>query len=315
MSLQMRRCVALVVFVSASMAASCCFAEGAPGGAPSTVVAKQGDTIVTLADVDAFSQTIPKQDQPGFFNNPKRLESLISSLLLQKQLAAEARAAGYDKEPAAQPQIELAIDEVLAKIRMDRFKAALKLPDFSTLAEEEYAGNKEKYVVPGKLDVKHILIDTKKRSEDEAKALAETVDKEAKEHPDQFDALVEKYSDDPSKTANKGLMTSAGSDRYVKEFSAAAKALKKPGEISPVIKTSYGFHVLKLVDRTADKQQSYADVREQIIAKLKSAYIDKAVSTHATEIRNRPIDANQDLVASLRDRYGVVPDPEAADKK
>src|SRR5690242_4162860 len=169
MPLQMRRTVALSVFLAASMAASCCFAESAPSGSPSTVVAKQGDAIVTLADIDAFAQTIPPQNRAGFFDSPKRLDGLITNILLEKQLAIEARAAGYDKDPAEQPRIQLAIDQELARIRMDRFRAGLKMPDFSELAHEQYIGHKEKYVIAGKLDVKHILIDTKNRSDDEAK--------------------------------------------------------------------------------------------------------------------------------------------------
>jgi parvulin-like peptidyl-prolyl isomerase len=314
MPLQMRRIVALSLFLAASMAASCCFAQGAPTGSPSTVVAKQGDAIVTLSDIDAFAETIPKQDRPGFFDSPKRLDGVITSLLLEKQLALEARSAGYDKDPAEQARIQLAIDKELAKIRVDRFRAGLKMPDFSALAQEEYIGHKETYVIAGKLDVKHILIATKDRSDDEAKTIADTVDKEAKAHPDQFDALVQKYSDDPSKAANKGLMTEAGSSRYVAEFSSAAKALKKPGDISPVVKTKYGYHILELIQRTEDKPQTFAEVRDQIVTRLKAAYVDKQVATHTDEIRNRPVDANKDLVASLRDRYGVLAEP-AVDAK
>jgi len=303
----MRRSVAAYVFLALLFVTPYCTAQTTSAGSPSTVVAKQGGAIVTLADIDAFAEGIPKKDRPGFFDSPKRLESMITSLLLQKQLAADARKTGLDHDPSVQPQIEQALDQALSKIRIQQFKKDLKLPDFSELAQEEYVGNKEKYVLPGKLSVKHVLISTKARSEDEAKAIADTVEKEAKEHPDQFDALVEKYSEDPSKAGNKGLMTEAGSDRYMPAFSEAAKALKKPGDISPVVKTKFGFHVIKLIERTPDHQQAFADVREQIIERLRTDYVDKAMSNYTDTLRNQPIDANPDLVASLRTRYGMSP--------
>lgn len=279
-------------------------------GAPSTVVASQGGAIVTLEDVDAFARAMPEGKRPGFFSSPVRVENLITTLLLQKQLAAEARKNGLDKDPVIARQVAQAEDDALGKARMQQFRADLKLPDFGQLAKEDFIANKSKYVVRGKLEVKHVLIDTKTRSEAEAKALAATVEKDAKAHPDQFDALVEKYSDDPSKADNHGLMIDAGdAKKYVAEFAAAASALKTPGQISPIVKTPYGFHVLQLVTRTQDTTPSFADSKDAIVAKLRSAYIDKQIKTHTDTLRNLPLDANPDLVGSLRTRYAAQAEP------
>lgn len=273
-------------------------------GSPSTIVAKQGDAVVTLADVDAFAQGIPKQQRAGFFDNPTRLESLISTLLLQKQLAAEARKLGLENDPLVKLQIDLAVDEALSKARMQRFKSDLKVPDLAELTKEQYIGHKEKYVTPGTLTVKHVLISTKSHSEQEAKTIADTVEKEAKAHPDQFDALVNHYSDDPGKAENHGLITQAGGSDYAPAFAHASRGLKKPGEISPTIQTSFGFHVIKLVERVDPRQRSFDEARPEIIAQLDSEYVDKQVKAHADAFRNLPMDANADLVASLRTRYG-----------
>lgn len=278
-----------------------------------TVVARQGTAVVTLADIDAFAQRMDEKQRPGFFDSPKRLESLIMNLLTQRQLAAEAEKAGLGKDPSVQAQIRLADEDILGKARMERVRAEVKLPDFTKLAREEYLGHKEKYVTPGQLDVKHILIATDKHSDAEAKALAEQVRAEAVAHPDQFDALVEKYSEDPSKAQNHGLMTEAGGKRYVASFSSAALALKVPGEISPVVKTKFGYHVIELVKRTSDEPLKFEAVRDQIIEQLRSSYTDKAVKQHVDELRNQHMDANEAAVASLRDRYGSVPTPTEAD--
>jgi peptidyl-prolyl cis-trans isomerase C len=280
-----------------------------------TVVVKQGTAVITLSDIDAFAQRIEEKQRPGFFDSPKRLESLISNLLTQRQLAEEAAKAGLDKDPSVQAQVRLATDDILGKMRLQRIRADVKLPDFTKLAREDYLGHKEKYVKPGELEVKHILIGTEKHTDDEAKALAEKVRKEAAAHPDQFDALIEQYSEDPSKAQNHGLMTDAGGKRYAAAFSSASSALKVPGEISPVVKTKFGYHVIELVKRTSDEPLKFEAVREQIVEQLRSSYVDNAVKQHLDELRNKHMDANADAVASLRNRYGTAPTPAQADSQ
>lgn len=270
----------------------------------STVVASQGGVSVTLGELDAYAASrIPEKDRAGFFNSPQRIEMLITNQLVQKQMAAEARKAGLQNDPMVKSQIELAADETLSKARLERLRKEIKVPDFTALAKEEYSARKEKYVTPGRFDVKHILITTNNRTDAEAKALAETVEKEAKADPGQFDALVEKYSEDPSKTANLGLMSQVDSGRYVTEFSDAAKALKNPGDISPIVKTKFGYHVLKLIARTPQQQRSFADVRDEIISRMSSEYVDKQMKNYTDQLRNQKMDASPDVVASLRDRY------------
>ncbi len=273
---------------------------------PSTLVAKQGAAIVTLDDIDAFSRTIPSDQRAAFFDDPKRLELLISSLLLKKQLAREARTAGLDHDPKTMAELALAENDVLSKARMRQFEADLKVPDFSLLAKEEYVGHKEKYLVPGELEVKQILISTESRDETAAQALAASVRAEAMKDPANFDELIEKYSEDSSKAKNHGLIQDAGSNRYMPEFAAAAKELVRIGEISPVVKTRYGFHILKLITRTPDRKPKFEDIKGQIIANLRSEYIQKAVLEHTDRLRNLPVEAMPEIVSSLRTRYGAI---------
>jgi len=271
---------------------------------PTTALASQGAAKLTLADIDAFvEQRISVKDRPGFFNSPKRIEDIILSQLVQKQLAAEARELKLDKDPLIEKQIAVVTDEVLARARMAMFRREMKIPEFTTLAEEEYTAHKEKYAEPDIFDVKHVLVSTKSRSAEEARKIADDVLQQAKDQAVQFDALVDKYSDDPSKSDNGGLMEDAGSNRYEKTFAEAARKLAKEGDLSSVIKTRYGYHVLKLIKRTAGKQKSFAEVKDQIIKQLHDDYIDKQVRGHTDNLRGNKLDANPDAVASLRTRY------------
>jgi len=269
----------------------------------STVVASQGGVSITLEDLDAFAAGIPDDKRAGFFDSPTRIENIITQLLVQRQLAREARELGLEKDPQVERRIELATEEALSKARMQKFKADLVIPDFSQLAQEQFIGRKKDYIIKGRVDVKHVLIALKTRDEDQAKALADTVHAEAVAHPEKFDELIEKYSEDTSKTQNHGLMIDAADKRYVTPFAEAAAALTKKGEISPIVKTDFGYHVLQLVERTPDRQPTFAEVKDQIVAQLRNDYIEKEVKGHGDELRNQRLDANPELIASLRSRY------------
>ncbi|HEX4415888.1 MAG TPA: peptidylprolyl isomerase [Lacipirellulaceae bacterium] len=278
-------------------------ADDKPLGA--NVVASQGGAEVTLQDVDAAADKIPEGDRAGYFDSPKRIEGTVGGLLYQKQLAARARAENLEKDPLVQREIAQATDDVLARVQLDRYRKSLKLPDFEMLAKEYYASHKDEFMKPGDVVVEHILVSTKNRSEDEAKARIGEVEAAARAHPDQFDDLVEKYSDDPSKSNNHGRIAHAESGKMAKQFAAASNALKTPGEISPVVKTDFGFHVLKLIEKTPDRQRSFDEIHTDLLLTLRRNYLTTQLDQYSGEIRGKPLQANPDLVASLRTRYAA----------
>ena len=300
---------ALALMCAAAMAG-----EGAESKLPPDVLAAQGGVQITMQDIDAFAQKIPEKDRAGFFDSPKRIENVLNNMLLRKQLAVQAREQKLDKDPLVARQIDQAADEVLSNAVLENHRASLKLPEFDALAQEYYLVHKDEFAVPGTVEVKHVLVSTKQRSDEEAKARIAEVEAAARAHPDQFDALVEKYSDDPSKAENHGLIADSGG-KTSRAFSDAAKALKNPGDISRVVKTSFGYHVLQLVSHQPDTQKSFADVRPEIVKKLRDSYVSKQMDQFTGEIRGRKIDANPDLVATLRTRFltpGVTSPADAA---
>jgi parvulin-like peptidyl-prolyl isomerase len=309
--IRMPRLAAVLGF---ALAAGSSFAQQAV--LPPGVVARQGGVDVTLQDIDAFAQKVPEKDRAGFFDSPTRIQNLIVSMMLERQLATKVQADHADQDPLVQVRIQQAKEDVLASVAMENFRKQLKLPQLESLAHEYYTVHKEEFSVPGSVEVKHVLVSTKERSDDEAKARIGEVSATAHAHPDQFDALVEKYSDDASKSKNHGLIEDAASTKMVAPFAKAAAALKKPGEISPIVKTDYGYHVLTLVSRAASKQQTFAEAHDQLIAKLSQEWIEKQVKDYTDNLRAQPLDANPELVASLRTRFlppgAVLPSDAAA---
>lgn len=192
---------------------------------------------------------------------------------------------------------------VKARIAALRKKVTASVPDLSELAHERYLADPSDYAIPKKADVEHILIGTGERSDADAKALADKLYAQLKADPSQFDADVMKYSDDASKARNHGLIKNATSKSLVREFREAAGSLTKVGDISPPIKSQFGYHIIKLVKYDPGRTRTFADVKKSILATMRSDYIDKSVQHHLDVDRNRKLKAYPAPVASLRSRY------------
>lgn len=102
----------------------------------------------------------------------------------------------------------------------------------------------------GEVEVAQIMIAASKSKTDEeiaaARKEAEEVLAKLKKGED-FEKLVEEYSDDTYSKEEGGKLKKFGTGAYVPEFEQAAFALKKPGDLSGIVKTDYGFHIIKLI--------------------------------------------------------------------
>jgi parvulin-like peptidyl-prolyl isomerase len=283
-----------------------CSAFAAHAADNSAVVVSQGTAKITLDDVDAYVHRVPANDRVAFIAKPERIEAMLRNMLLDKQLAAEARQLGLEKDPIAQRQIELAIDNALSRIRVEALTRNLKAPDFTEQAREDYLANKPKYREPAVHDVKHILIGTKSRTVAEAQALANETLEKVKKDPSSFDALVTSLSDDESKTSNHGLMPNASSEQFVRPFADAAAKMTKPGELSDVVQTQFGFHILQLVTYKPAEQKTYEQVADSIRTRLTNEWTEAQVRSHIDALRNQPMQPNPEELAKLPDRFGKV---------
>jgi protein-export membrane protein SecD len=119
-----------------------------------------------------------------------------------------------------------------------------------------------------KVKASHILVsykgatraaETVTRSKDEAKALAEKIATELKAAPADFEAKAKEYTDDPSGKTNGGDLGEFGRGQMTKAFEDAAFAMNV-GDISNVVETEFGFHIIKLTDKqTATESKANED--------------------------------------------------------
>ena len=134
--------------------------------------------------------------------------------------------------------------------------------------EAFYKTNLSQYQTPAQVRASHILFKTEGKDENAVKAKAEDVLKQAKAPGADFAALAKKYSEDDSNSQNGGDLDYFGRGRMVPEFENAAFAMKT-GEISDLVKTSFGFHIIKVVDSKPESTRPLAEVKGEIEEQLK----------------------------------------------
>ncbi len=272
---------------------------------PPGAIVQQGTAVLTMEDIDAFAARMPPEQRAGYFDNAKRLDSTLRQLLVERQIANDARAIGLDKDPMVQRQVLLSTEATLSNARISNLKETAEIPDLSDLASERYQADRASFNVPAVLDVLHILISNGKRTDAEARALAEKVRAEAVVDPEKFASLVTQYSEDPSAAENRGLMRAAGdSKKYVSEFAAAANELKTPKQVSPVVKTKFGYHVLMLIRKEPESERKFADVEKSLIQELRNDHVNQKVLSFMQSMQNKELESNAELVNSLRSRFG-----------
>jgi peptidyl-prolyl cis-trans isomerase D len=128
--------------------------------------------------------------------------------------------------------------------------------------ERAYNSNIEQYSTPEQVRASHILLKTEGKDDAGVKARAEELLKQARAGAD-FAELAKKNSEDEASAKNGGDLDYFGRGRMVPEFDQAAFSLE-PGKISDLVKTQYGYHIIKVVDKKPATTRTLSEVRQQI---------------------------------------------------
>jgi peptidyl-prolyl cis-trans isomerase C len=235
------------------------------------IVGKVGDFVIRQADLERLiaSQTPEAQRQ---LQSEQAQTEFVRQLLLTKAVAARAKKEGFDRKPDVKEQLSYVIDQYLGR----EYLRKVVLADL-TVPEEElkkyYKDHEKEYVVPEEAKVRHIFVAAKKDAAAEAKgkarAKAERVIALLGKGED-FAKLAAEYSEDTDSAAKGGELgyLSPGKTNS-EEFEMATFALK-PGQVSPVVETPFGYHIIKVDDRREKRTATYEESKEYIRNLLKS---------------------------------------------
>ena len=156
-------------------------------------------------------------------------------------------------------------------------------------AKAYYEENQDKYKQKEQITAQHILLKTDKTTTDAQKkeklAAAKKIFAEAKKSGADFGELAKKHSEGP--TAQRGGdLGSFSRGRMVKEFEDAAFAAKA-GEIIGPVETQFGFHVIKVLEKSEAKQRPFEEVKDTILTSLKARQKSKATRELLEQLRTQ----------------------------
>jgi peptidyl-prolyl cis-trans isomerase D len=159
-----------------------------------------------------------------------------------------------------------------------------------TVSEDDlrkyYTENASRYTVAEERRASHILIKADKDASPEqrakAKAKAEALLAEVRKNPASFAELAKKNSEDPGSAERGGDLDYFGRGAMTPPFEAAVFAMK-PGEISNVVQTDFGYHIIKLTDVRGGEKKPFEQVRGQIEDEVKKQLAQKRFTELASD--------------------------------
>jgi len=218
--------------------------------------------------------------------------------------------AAYFKQNLAKYQIPEKRSAQYALLDLATLRAHTQISDDAIQAY--YNQHLADYKVPDSVHVEHILFKTVGKTDAEVaeiKKQAEAVLKQAKSGAN-FEALARKYSQDDASKVKGGDLGWIVKGQTVPEFQDVAFSLPK-GAISDLVKTQYGFHIIKVLDKQTARTKTLEEVRSSILPIL----LDQKVNAEADSIATQMADAVRqsdrqpitDLAKKLNLDVGDVP--------
>lgn len=259
--------------------------------AAAQVLGSGANVQVTDADLKAAVIGAPTEAaRASLLAIPKNVDTQAQGIFLRRLLAQEAERDGLDKDPAVQAQVRLMRERIYSDARMEAFDKANSPPDaaLESYAQSAYKADAKRFTVGEQTRARHILV---QNDGPEALGKAQALLARLKAG-ESFEKLAGENSFDLVSGTKGGDLGFFGQGTMVKEFEAAVAELKNPGDLSGIVKTEFGYHIIKLEERRPGGVLPYAEVREGLRA----------------EARNRALrDAREQMINKMLTQFKTDP--------
>ena len=235
------------------------------------------------------------------------IATLISSMRIRERMEALDPSAG-DIYHAYYFAVMAAAKEVDEKF----FQRDLDIPDLTELALERYRVSKsELALVPEQRELSHILLLCSEGCDEEEKRSDLNEIRERILAGESFSDLAMQYSEDPGSRQRGGRLSRPieEADSNVDEsFRSTAFALSEPGEISSIVKSRFGFHVMRLEVITEARELTFEEIEEPLKEEIESRYRQDAYRNHILSLG--PSDSLSINEEMINDIMGALPPPQ-----
>ena len=218
-----------------------------------------------------------------------QLQRFDTKAYLAKVSPSDAELDAYYKDPAHARQFEAPEQATVEYVVFDI--EALKKG--INVSEDElrkyYAENEKRYTAPEERRASHILVkadkDTPAADRAKARAKAEKLLAEARKSPASFADLARRNSDDPGSAERGGDLDYFARGAMVKPFEDAAFGLKQ-GEISGIVESDFGYHIIQVTGVRGGDKRSFEAVRAQLADEVGKQLAQRKYSEAALDFTN-----------------------------
>lgn len=263
---------------------------------PNDVVAKMGSIEIKRTELEQML-SLAKANTPEARPPLQAIDQALRAELLRRALMEEAQRAAWDKRPEVQQQLERAREQVIVTSFIDQqARPAANYPSESEI-QSAYEANKAKLVQPPQVHLAQIYLPDAAADARRSEA-AEDIWKQASKKGADFASLARKHSKHSESAAKGGDMGWLQADLLVPEIRSTAQQLAV-GEISKPIKSSTGWHILKVLERKAATQRTLAEARENLIQSLRLKKAQENEQQYLNQlVAKTPITINEIAISS-----------------
>ncbi len=253
-------------------------------------VASSAGQRVEAADLQAGARMLPPQLREALANSSSNARNFTVDLLTRRVIAERARADKLEADPVVAAQLRQAAERVLHEAWLTRkMEAAASVEAAEKLAREEYRAYPDRFVRDAEVHVRHILLKACAcAGEDGADRKAAEAVLARLRNGEDFTKLAAELSLDTSNAGKGGDLGFFGRGKMVPAFEEAAFALTEPGQLSDLVETQFGYHIIRLEARRDAGRRSFDEVRDELVAVYTKRLGERARGAEIDAVRSAP---------------------------
>jgi parvulin-like peptidyl-prolyl isomerase len=253
--------------------------------AAAETIVSDGDVTLSKGEVAYALAAAPPQVRNSTKTNEASRYEFFVNLLVSKKIMARLEAVDVNEDPDTYYQFYFQQMEMARQLDKQLFQDQLALPDFEALAAERYKVSKNEIaLVPELREASHILLLCTEGCAEETETVA-TLEalKERILNGESFANIATEFSQDPGSKTRGGRLSQAVASNAENVDQSVRDALfdiDQVGDISEVVQSRFGYHLLKLESVTLQRERSFEEVRLALVAEIEKRFREDAYQEH-----------------------------------
>jgi len=246
-----------------------------------------GTVVIGANELRYAYENAPLQVRQQAANNAVARYELIASLVGSKRIAQNLEAL-EGSDPELFYRFRFAVLAAAKEFDERRFQSALEVPNLEALTLERYRVSRQDIaVIPEQRVLSHILLLCSEGCEENEKTEALESFKAELASGESFADLAIKHSEDPGSYQNGGRLSRpivADDPKVDETFRTTAFSLTEVGEVSAVVKSRFGFHIMRLEEIIPAREQTYEEMAPVLREEVERRYREEAYRSYLLSV-------------------------------